>query len=283
MIIWANGELVDDVTSPLIRCDDHGLTVGDGAFETMEIIDSHAFALDRHLRRLDRSLAALGLPNADSDTLRRGVCSVLAQWKETAGDAPGRIRITVTGGPGPLGSPRPPRDEASPSVLIVAGPMPAPHPVAIWTSPWVRNTRSPLTGVKSTSYAENVVALAHARQRGADEAIFFNDREELCEGTGTNIFLEQDGILITAPLDSGALAGVTRELVLEWATELEIPTRERPIGRKEYLEASHLALTSSTRGLVPVIRRDDKELEPGSASALLGRTYASLARRHLNP
>ncbi len=83
------------------------------------------------------------------------------------------------------------------------------------TVPWVRNERSAVAGLKTTSYAENVRALAYAKERGGSEAIFANTVGDLCEGTGSNIFCVYDGELVTPTLESGALAGVTRTLVLD--------------------------------------------------------------------
>ena len=85
--------------------------------------------------------------------------------------------------------------------------------------PWVRNERSAVAGLKTTSYAENVVALAYAKERGAIEAVFANTRGELCEGTGSNVFVVRDGVVWTPPLDSGCLAGITRALAVEWCRE----------------------------------------------------------------
>ena len=82
--------------------------------------------------------------------------------------------------------------------------------------PWVRNERAATAGLKTTSYAENVIALASRQEPGALEAIFANTRGELCEATGSNVFVVIDGVVRTPPLDSGCLAGITRELVLEW-------------------------------------------------------------------
>ena len=82
--------------------------------------------------------------------------------------------------------------------------------------PWPRNERGALAGLKTTSYAENVVALAHAAERGATEAVFANLPGHLCEGTGSNVFYVVDGELRTPTLASGCLAGITRALLLEW-------------------------------------------------------------------
>ena len=86
--------------------------------------------------------------------------------------------------------------------------------------PWRRNQHGALTGVKTTSYAENVVALAAARAAGVGEALLANTAGELCEGTGTNVFCVLDGVPCTPPLSSGCLAGVTRALVLAWCPQV---------------------------------------------------------------
>ena len=120
----------------------------------------------------------------------------------------------MTGGHGPLGSDRHDSDLTH-IVTAVAHARPDPHG-AVVTVPWVRNERAATAGLKTTSYAENVIALAHAKERGALEAVFGNTRGELCEATGSNVFVVVDGVLRTPPLDSGCLAGITRELLLEW-------------------------------------------------------------------
>lgn len=281
MIAWINGELVDP-NLPQIRMDDHGVTVGDGAFETMEIISGRAFALTRHLYRLDRSLMTMGLAKVPHEMFYTAADEVLRQWvKEYGETARGRIRITVTGGVAPLGSDR---LDSPMTVMVAAGPIGPSAPVFLWTSPWQRNLHSPLVGVKSTSYAENAVALMHAKNNDASEAIFANTNGDLCEGTATNIFIETvDGELHTPDLASGCLAGITRELVIEWADALEITVKERPISMAEYRSATMLAVTSSTRGLMPVAARDGVELIAGPVSTKIQETYLTLVRQDLDP
>ena len=106
-MVWLDGALADPGHAA-VHWSDHGLTVGDGVFETIELRGGTPFALTRHLDRLDRSAAGLGLPVPDRTLLARAVAEVGAAW----GDAPGRMRITYTAGPGPMGSNRgaaPPR------------------------------------------------------------------------------------------------------------------------------------------------------------------------------
>jgi branched-chain amino acid aminotransferase len=113
--------------------------------------------------------------------------------------------------------------------------------------PWVRNERSAVTGLKTTSYAENVVALDRAHQQGSSEAIFANGANELCEGTGSNIFVVRGGELLTPPLSSGCLAGITRELVLEWTD-----ARETTLALDDLQSVDEAFLTSSTRDVQPI-------------------------------
>ena len=249
MRAWMNGQLLDDPTKPALTVADHGLTVGDGVFEAIKVIENSPFALTRHLERLARSTAGLGLPAPDLELVRRGVTEALAGQ-----DLPlGRIRITYTGGPAPMGSGR---GDAEPTLIVVAGPMEPYEPTtSVVTVPWPRNERGALAGLKTTSYAENVVALAHAQREGASEAIFENLAGNLCEGTGSNVFYVVDGELRTPTLASGCLAGVTRALLVAWCEAKEV---DEPIGVLQ--EASEVFLASTTRDVQGVHRVDGREL-----------------------
>jgi branched-chain amino acid aminotransferase len=245
MTVWMNGRLVDP-GQPVITADDHGLTVGDGVFETAKVVDGRPFALTRHLRRLDASARGLFL-DVDLDYVRRGVAEVL----DAGPVALGRLRITVTGGPSPLGSDR---GSGPLTYLIAVAPATVPvEPAAVVTVPWVRNDRSAVAGLKTTSYAENVVALARAHSVGAAEAIFGNTRGNLCEGTGTNVFLEFEGHLVTPPLSAGCLAGVTRELLVEWLPDL---VEERDVPLSAISDTQEAFLTSSLRDVHPIATVD---------------------------
>ena len=221
VVIWSNGRLYGP-DEPLVTGIDHGLTVGDGVFETCAVYGGNVFAITRHLRRLRRSALGIGLAEPDLDLVRVGVEAVL----EAAGPEIGRLRITLTGGPGPLGSNRLDPAEQRQSLLVLAGPAVPSQVSRVVRVPWVRNERSSVVGLKTTSYAENVVALAEAYRHGADEAILANTVGDLCEGTASNAFVERGGELVTPLLSSGCLAGITRELLLEWAAQEGLPVRE---------------------------------------------------------
>src|SRR6476619_2425997 len=264
MRAWINGELMSDPSAPAVGVADHGLTVGDGVFEAIKVVDGLPFALTRHLDRLARSAAGLGLPTPDDDAVRRGVGAVLAGQ-----DLPlGRIRITYTGGPAPLGSGR---GDGAATLIVVADAMGEwPRSTTVATVPWPRNERGALAGLKTTSYAENVVALAAAQRRGASEAVFANLAGHLCEGTGSNVFYVVDGELRTPTLASGCLAGVTRALLLEWYGGVEV---DEPIGVVE--RASEVFLVSTTRDVQGVSAWEDRELPaPGPVTAEAAAVWA---------
>lgn len=252
MRVWVNGEILADPTGPAVSVADHGFTVGDGVFEAVKVVDGQPFALTRHLDRLGRSAHGLGLPPVDTELVRAGVAAVLAEEPP----ALGRLRITVTGGPAPMGSGR---GDAEPTLVVAVSPMDPPAPdVALVTVPWPRNERGALAGLKTTSYAENVVALAHATERGADEAIFANLAGDLCEGTGTNVFYATDGVLRTPTLASGCLAGVTRALLLQWLAEAGVAAVEEDAPVGVLAGADEVFVVSTTRDVQPVRRVDDR-------------------------
>ncbi len=262
---------------------DHGVTVGDGIFETCKVVDGTAFALGRHLRRLRRSAAtlALDLPWSD-DALREACAETIAAAAGDPANAPlgvGRLRLTVTGGAGPLGSDR---GAVDPTLIVAAGPsVPWPATTAVATVAWTRNERSAVAGAKTTSYAENVVALAEAHRRGASEAILANTIGALCEGTGSNVFVVVDGELCTPSLTTGCLAGITRELVCEL-----VPVAERDDLTLDHLRTAPEAfLTSSTRDVHPIATVDGVALAvaPGPRTAEAAAAFAALERTELDP
>ncbi|MTE18231.1 4-amino-4-deoxychorismate lyase [Streptomyces sp. TRM43335] len=272
-LIWVDGKL-READEARVSVLDHGLTVGDGVFETLKTVAGRPFALGRHLDRLAASARGLGLPEPDADEVRRA-CAAVAE----ANPVPlGRLRVTYTGGLSPLGSDR---GDAPPTLVVaLSGITQRPDTTAVVTVPWTRNERGALTGLKTTSYAENVVALARARRHGASEALFANTVGQLCEGTGSNVFVVLDGEPHTPPLSSGCLAGVTRALVLEWfgAKETELPM--------DVLErAEEVFLTSTTRDVQAVHRIDDRETPgaPGPVTAEAMRVFAECAANDVDP
>nr|MCW2727913.1 4-amino-4-deoxychorismate lyase [Aeromicrobium sp.] len=193
----------------------------------------------------------------------------------------GRIRITVTSGPGPLGSPRGGGDLTQ---IVVSEPSTRPPAVSsIVTVPWPRNERSVLSGLKTTSYAENAVMIEHALARGASEAVMPNTVGQLCEGTGSNIMYVVGERLITPTLAAGPLAGITRGLVLEWcADEVDVVEQDAPISVLE--TADEIILVGTTRDVQAVERVDDRELAaPGPVTRAVQAIWAREAAKGMDP
>ena len=274
--VWVGGDLVDP-TGPSISALDHAVTVGDGVFETAKIDRGQPFALSRHHARLQRSAAGLGLPPVDLAFVAKGIDAVL----EGEPIDFGRLRYSVTGGVGPLGSDR---GEADLTYVVLAGPQARPPASgALTVVPWTRNERSPVAGLKTTSYAENVVGLARAKQVGAIEAVFGNTRGELCECTGSNVFVVLDGEVLTPPADSGLLAGITRELVLEWAVDAGVTIRETPLPLGILDTADEVFITSSTKDVLPIHAVDDRQLPVGPVTTRLRDVFRTRAEQDLDP
>jgi len=272
-VVWIDGALLPEAQSRVSPFD-QGLLTGDGVFETMRITGGRPFAARRHLERLARSAAGMRLPCPQAPLM----LAAMDQVVRANGLVEGRLRVTVTGGVSTLGSDR---TSVDPTVIVAGGLLPAWPPAAdVVIAPWPRNERSPLAGVKSTSYGENVVVLADARDRGAGEAIFANLAGHLCEGTGTNLFVVLGGRLLTPPLSSGCLAGVTRELVMELVDVVEDDLPLAALG-----SAEEAFLTSSTRDVQPVRSVDGSPLPacPGPLTAAAAGAFRALVARDVDP
>jgi len=278
MKLWVNGVL-DDVAAQRVSPLDHGLLVGDGVFETLRVYDGVPFAWSRHHERLRFSANGIGLDAPSSELLRGAADAVL----DANGLREGRLRITVTGGEAPLGSER---GDAAPTVIVAASELAPPAPAAdVVTVPWSRNERSAIAGLKTISYAENVRALAYAREHDAIEAVFPNTRGDLCEATGSNVFLVFQRVLHTPPEEAGCLLGVTRALILELAAGLGIPIEEAPLPLDALHRCDEAFLSSTTREVQPIARVDGQALAAvgGPITTRLATAFTALVARDLDP
>jgi len=278
MIVWLNGALTpleDAAISPL----DHGLVVGDGVFETIRVYRGQPFAWTRHVKRLQASAAGIGLTAPPFEELRAAAEAVLA----ANGFTEARLRITVTGGPAPPGSRRAP---VPPTVVVVAFELePTPEIASVMIVPWTRNEGGALAGLKTISYAENVRALAYVEARGANEAIFPNTQGNLCEATGSNVFLVLDGACVTPPLAAGCLNGVTRQLLLEIAPATGVAIEERDVPVEALRRADEAFVTSTVRELQPIASVDGTALPvaPGPITKQLAAAFTDVTNRAVDP
>jgi branched-chain amino acid aminotransferase len=278
MTAWIDGNLVATADAH-VSVLDHGLVVGDGVFETLRVYGGVPFAWTRHLARLRASADGLGLELPDLTELRNAADAVLRANALTEA----RLRITVTGGIAPPGSGR---GDAAPTVFLLAFPIElAASSVDVVVVPWTRNENGALAGLKTISYAANVRALAYARGRKAGEALFANTRGNLCEATGSNVFLVRDGVLITPPASAGCLMGVTRALVLELAQQSGITAKELDIAVDELAQSDEAFLSSTTREVQPIAHIDGTPLPIvcGPVCERLRIAFRDLVERDLDP
>ncbi|MCY3967179.1 MAG: aminotransferase class IV, partial [bacterium] len=231
-------------------------------------------AASRHLDRLAYSASQMDITLPDVDELRQAMVDVAA----ANGLHEGRLRVTVSSGAGPLGSAR---GESPPTAMVAATPQtPWPESSDVATMTWSINENNPLAGLKTVSYGANVRALAQANAIGAAEAIFPNTKGELCEGTGSNVFLVHQGELITPSLASGCLAGITRQLVIELtgATERDVPIAE-------LARCTEAFLTSTTRNVHPIYTVDQQRLQmcPGPVTQAAAAAFQQLMADNIDP
>ena len=278
MKLWVNGSLgeLDELrVSPL----DHGLLVGDGVFETLRVYGGEPFAWRRHYERLHHSATSLGLAVPASDELRAAADAVL----EANDLREARLRLTVTGGEAPLGSER---GNAALTVIVAASELaPWADTAAVVTVPWTRNERGATAGLKTISYAENVRALAYAKERGASEAVFPNTRGELCEATGSNVFFRRGDVLHTPSGDAGCLLGVTRGLVIELAQSRGIVVDEsaQPLGALERAEEAFLSSTTREVQAIATVDGHALPIAPGPVTKQLAAAFTGLVQSDLDP
>ena len=248
---WCNGEFLE---GPLaVSPADRGLTHGYGLFETLLALDGMPVVLDLHLARMRAGAVRLGLDVCQLG--EREICASMCGLLERSGFDRGRarVRLAVSAGVGDL------RDLAGGSGslmwMTVGACPPPPESLVLITASFPRNERSPLAGLKSASYVENLIALDEARRAGADEVVFFNTRGELCEAATANLFLVRDGRIFTPPLSSGCLPGTMRARVMA-----RMPVIEQLLTAADLATADEVFVTSATRGVVPVVKLDGREL-----------------------
>jgi branched-chain amino acid aminotransferase group I len=268
-IVYLNGSLMPR-SQASISAMDYGFLYGFGLFETMRAYEGQVFRLDSHLSRLAHSAEILGFQIEALD-LKGAVMDTIHANKLS--DA--RVRITISIGEG--GIVPDPSTCTQPTVLILAGHY-KPYPEQVYekgfsavVSSIRRNSQSPLSRLKSANYLENMLAKQEARVAGVDEAICLNEKGLLAEASMSNIFLVNDGILRTPGEQSGILPGITREVVLELASQLDINTFEQDIRLDELFQARGAFLTNSLMELMPLTEIDGKPVGSGKPESVTRR------------
>ncbi len=256
-----------------------GLINGWGLFTTLKIVDGVPFAFERHWRRLERDAVRTGvtLP-CDADVLRQRLLAVIAA--NTVRDGSARIYF-IRNRTGAWHS-----DESLPEtdLLITTGPTPRyREPVRLALQEHGRHAASPLAGTKVTSWLQNVWALDRAQRAGFDEVVLLNERGEVAECTAANVFAVFGGRVRTPPLDSGCLAGITREILLELAPPAGISIEETVLHPDDLYRADEVFISSTNRAMLSVgeIAGHRIAAAPGPLTRQLSDVFAEYVRRYI--
>lgn len=270
-----------DAAHAVVSVLDRGFLYGDGVFEVLRAYRGIPFALEEHLGRLRASAAQVGIslpvPLAQ---LRVEVCELVAD----VGEIDAHVRIVVTRGRGEPGV-APDNVHAQTRVVVVT-PLGATRHTryadgvrVVTVRPPMLAARGPLSGVKTLNYLTNVVWTQQARALGFDEALVVAQGDVVVEAATANVFVVSGREIVTPSLDSGALPGVTRAMVLSCAAAAGVRAREGRVTLADVWTADEVFLTSSVREVVPVARVDEHEVgegRPGEVTRAIHRAYRAL-------
>jgi len=281
-VCWIGNRILplDQARIPVI---DHGLLYGDGVFEGIRFYHRSPLLLDAHLRRLRDSARALLLDCRWSDA---ELDSIIEQTIAASGLEDGYIRLLLTRGDGSLGID--PRSCAEPRLIVIVDQLQMVNPQvrAQGARLVIASTRRlPADGldprIKSLNYLNHILARIEANQAGADEAILLNAQGRVTEGSADNLFIVRNGRLLTPPASDGALAGITRELVIELAREQALETREQSLTAFDLYSADECFLTGTAAELIPVRSIDERTMAscPGPVYQQLDRAFQQYIER----
>ncbi len=238
---------------------------GAGLFETMRAEGGRIFRLEAHLERLRRSAAQILTPLSEAESLSG---DVFAELLERNGLRQARVRLTVT-----AGSVREPEEDGPPTMTVCATATPlSAYPLELYEQgvqvaicDFRQSTTDAIAAHKTTAHLPRLLGLRQARQRHCIEAIWFTTRNELAEGSISNVFIVRDGALRTPPVDTPVLPGTARAIVLKLAEAEGIPREEAALSVDDLLDADEVFLTNAIMQVMPVVRVERQTIGGGSA------------------
>lgn len=262
--IYISGKLYDKEDAK-ISVYDHGLLYGDGVFEGMRVYNGKVFRLPEHLERLWNSAKAIWL---EIPMTPEALAQAVNETVQVNGIDDGYVRLVVTRGAGTLGLD--PNRCSDPQVIVIADTITL-YPreyyekgLHIVTVSTIRNHPAALSPrIKSLNYLNNILAKIEGLQAGCVEALMLNQKGEVSECTGDNIFVVRKGELLTPSVEAGILEGITRSVVIELAREMKIPVRETPLTKHDVYIADECFLTGSAAEIVPVTKVDSRKIGEG--------------------
>jgi branched-chain amino acid aminotransferase len=268
--VFLDGAIQDEAQAR-VSVFDRGFLYGDGVYEVVRTAGGVPVDLPRHLERLARSAEAIALVPPTPDALEAAVRQTLA----AAANPESYVRVMLTRGEGRFGLDPALSDEVR--LVVIVRPLTLPPDVHYRDGIGVRIVdvrRTPRQAldprIKSGNYLNNILALAEARRHGADEGIMCNTAGRLVEGTTSNLFVVKGGVVSTPALDDGLLDGITRRRVLELGRGAGLTIREAALEPADLESADEAFLSSSIRGVLPVVRVDGAPLGQGVPGPVTG-------------
>jgi branched-chain amino acid aminotransferase len=279
LAICLNGKLLtgNEISQAGLAIADRGALLGDGLFETLPIWNGHIIWMDEHLDRLSQGLSILGMDVPQAD-LHKAIASLKPIAIEHGGNA--IVRLTITRGEGGRGLL--PLESPSPTILASLSPYPqamAFADVTLATSAIRRNEGSPLSRLKSLGYLDNILATKEAHEKGAEDALIFNNQGHACCSTIANLFAVFGNTIITPPLKDGVLGGIMRQKLFEILSNHGFQIAEQSLTGEQLKKADGLFLTNSLRNIRRVNRLDDHVFDT-SKNDLIAQCQA-IMRTHL--
>jgi branched-subunit amino acid aminotransferase/4-amino-4-deoxychorismate lyase len=258
---------------------DGGWLHGAGLFETMRAEGGRVFRLESHLERLRLSANAIITPMERSDLPDATVFQELLARNDLN---EGRVRMTVSAGSmreAEEGDVR--RLTVSATATALSG-----YPAELYdrgvqatVCDFRQSTSDPLAGHKSTAYLPRLLGLRQAQQKRCLEAIWFTTRNELAEGSMSNVFVVRGGVLKTPPLDTPVLPGIARGLVLQIASDCGIECEQCPLSIDDLLDADEVLLTNAIMQVMPVVRVERHDIGQGRVGPIGKRLYQEYRNR----
>jgi branched-chain amino acid aminotransferase len=225
-----------------------GLICGWGLFTTLRIVRGEAFAFERHWRRLEKDAATIRLPMPYAGPrVRVQLQEVIRANKVTDGCA--RIYLVYN----QVSFWRSDEEQPAVDLIIYTAPLPEyREPVRLAVREHGRHAASAMTGVKTISWLNNVWSVAEAQKEGFDEVVMLNERGEIAECTAANLYIVKGDSVLTPPLNSGCLEGVTRGILLEISGEAGTIVKEQTLHLDDLYAADEVFISSTNRNVISV-------------------------------
>ncbi len=275
-LVYVDGKLVPR-SEAKVSVFDRGYLYGDGVFEGIRGYNGRIFRLDQHLERLYRGAKAIWLEiPLTPEELKDAICDTVRR----NGLRDCYVRVVVSRGVGDLGLN--PLNCRGPATVVVIASSIALYPEEVYeqgleliTCSTRRNMPEALNPeIKSLNYLNNIMAKIEVVRAGAHEGLMLNHVGHVAEATGDNVFIVRDGVLRTPPTHSGILEGITRQVVIELATEMDLPFREDMLTLYEVYTADECFLTGTAAEIVPVARCDGRVIGDGKPGPITKRLMA---------